>query len=101
MELVTIALFLVHPLIIAYIAQTKRGQIGLIWFIAALALDVLCAVFMDNAITSNPKFVLDPEYRARINSVGHQISFLLFTFVPPTIALLVAMFTLPDRKKSS
>lgn len=86
-----------QALLVGIVAQLYFKRVGLVWGLISLGLGFLFSIFLDQAITSNPRFVLDPEYRASFQTKGHDIAFTLMTSVPAFFLSLLAIATLPKR----
>ncbi|MBN9471709.1 MAG: hypothetical protein J0J10_23345 [Bosea sp.] len=93
----TVSLFILQPIFIGFIAQRKKHRIGAVWFVVAFAVNIAFALFMDSAQRSRPDFHT-PEYQALHAKPAYEIAFALSIFIPSTIALLIAIFTLPKRR---
>lgn len=88
--------FLVQIVLIGTLAQRWKRRTGAIWALIAFSLDAVAALFLDAAIKSNPKFVVDPS---AYNTVGHDIAFVLMTASFSTIICLISIATLPNLKQ--
>jgi hypothetical protein len=93
-----LALLFAQPLIIGIVAQKIFKRTGIIWALIAFSLNVALGLFLDNAIKTNPRWNIDAEYRANINTIGHEIAFILMTVGVCTVFVLIVLSTLPKRK---
>ncbi|MBS0233782.1 MAG: hypothetical protein JSR99_09875 [Proteobacteria bacterium] len=87
-----------QALLVGIIAQKGYKRVGLIWGLAALALGFGLSFFVDNAIRTDPRFILDEEYRQNLMTPGHDIAFVLMTSLPAAVLTLLAVATLPKSK---
>ncbi|MGB9365373.1 MAG: hypothetical protein WCE79_05095 [Xanthobacteraceae bacterium] len=94
---VILGLLILQALLIASLAQKKYRRTGILWFVIAIAINAALVTFTDSAIQSDPKWILDPEYRAKYDSTPYQIAFFLMVAVPSTAVLLLILATLPRR----
>ncbi|HEY4344716.1 MAG TPA: zinc ribbon domain-containing protein [Parvibaculum sp.] len=90
--------FLIQIVLIGVLAQQWRGRTGVIWSAIAFGLDAIAAFFLDSAISSNPKFIVDP---GAYNTTGHDIAFVLMTASFSTVICLISIATLPNSKRAT
>jgi biotin transporter BioY len=91
--------YVAQAIIVGVIAQRGKGRTGLVWGLAALILAVVFGYVLGNILESNPRAILDAEYRARQSDVGHFIVFILMTAGPAFLLTLGALFTMPKPRQ--
>ncbi len=95
---VGMSLFVIQPLLIAIWSQKSMNRVGIIWFLVALALDIAIAMFTEHAVTSDPKYVFDSQYRDSLNTPGHAFASFLIPVIISTFITMIIIATLPKNR---
>lgn len=87
-----------QPILIGFVAQRYFGKVGIVWAGVALALMLFIIFMVDSGNQNNPRWALDPEWRAWVTS-DFQMGFtaVLAGLVSAAITLIV-IYTLPAKK---
>lgn len=86
-----------QAVLVGIIAQRRYKRIGLLWFFFALGIGVGLSMFLDRAITSDPRYILDADYRNSLSTFGHDVAFVLLTSLPAFLLTWIALATLPSK----